>query len=278
MARSAPLPSSLHTPVRRAGDHPQHRARPAASAGPAPDALTGISIVLPCHDDADHVEEAINAALIAGARCAAAYEVIVVDDGSGDATATIAAAHAVRDRHVRVICHAAHRGYGDAVRSGVAAATLEWVFLTAPDLPFDLGELEELLPRAQAADLIAGWRILSRDPLHRRMSAAAWNRLVGVAFHLPLRDVDCPFKLVRRDVVQGCELHCSGAMINTELMVTAHAHGARLLEHGVHHLPRVAGRSPADRPHVALHDVVELAALHRAQRRADRPRRTPAAA
>lgn len=224
--------------------------------------MTGISFVLPCHDEAENVEAAITAALAAGKRCATDCEVIVVDDGSRDDTAARAAAYAAKDARVRIVGHARNRGYGDAVRSGIGAARLDWVFLTDADLQFDLSELEELLPYTWRADLIAGWRILRRDPLHRRVNAFAWNWLVRHIFDLPVRDVDCAFKLMRRELVPSSELRCSGAMISTELLVRATARGARIEEVGVHHLPRLAGQSSGARPRVILNAFRELAALH----------------
>jgi len=111
------------------------------------------------------------------------------------------------------------------VRSGVEAAGMDWVLLTDADLQFDLRELEDFLPSAARADLVVGWRILRQDPVNRRLNAAAWNWLVRRMFHLPVRDVDCAFKLVRRDLLQSCALTSGGAMISTELLVKCLAAG-----------------------------------------------------
>jgi glycosyltransferase involved in cell wall biosynthesis len=230
----------------------------------SPHALSSLSIVLPCFDEAANVAAAVAAAELVGARCAAQYEVIVVDDGSRDETASIVAGLVERNRRVRLLVHAHNRGYGDAVRSGIAAAAMDWVFLTDADLQFDLGELEEFLPRTGSADLVTGRRILRRDPLHRRMNAAAWNWLVRLVFGLSVRDVDCAFKLVRRELAQGFALTSSGAMISTELLVKARACGARVEELGVRHLPRTAGSPSGARLGVVLRAFRELAALRRA--------------
>lgn len=272
MPSPAPPSSPLDPPVAFVPERPDLlRAGPAPGPQRSPNAVTGISLVLPCYNEAENVEAAIAGALAAGARCATDYEVIVVDDGSRDETAAIVADYVARDGHVRLIAHAANRGYGDAVRSGIEAARMDWVFLTDADLQFELAELEDFLPFTATSDLIAGWRILRQDPLHRRMNAAAWNWLVGHVFHLPVRDVDCAFKLMRRELAQGCALQCSGAMISTELLVKALAQGARMNEIGVHHLPRVAGTSSGARPRVILGAFRELAVLRLALRPGGRP-------
>ena len=113
-----------------------------ARAGRAAHTLPGLTIVLPCFNEAENVADAIRYATTAAERCATAHEVVVVDDGSSDATAAIAARFAERDRRVRLVVHSGNQGYGDALRSGIAAAQMPWVLLTDADLQFDLDQLD----------------------------------------------------------------------------------------------------------------------------------------
>ncbi len=225
--------------------------------------LDGVSIVLPCHDEEANVAAAVRMAVRAGWRCARAYEVIVVDDGSRDATLAVATRLAAEDPTVRVIVHPDNRGYGAALRSGIAAARQPWVLLTDADLQFDLVELMEFVPFTDDHDLLVGYRMERRDPVGRRLAASAWNRLVHAAFRLPVRDVDCAFKLVRRDLLDPLELEASGAMISTELVLRCLSRGARMRELGVHHHPRTAGRQSGTRPRVVARALRELARLRR---------------
>jgi glycosyltransferase involved in cell wall biosynthesis len=231
------------------------------------DVLAGVSIVLPCFNEAPNVADAVRAASAAASAHAAEFEVIVVDDGSSDGTAQIAAGLAEADRRVRVIVHPSNRGYGGAVRTGLRAARMPWVLLTDADLQFDLGELEAFVPLAGEADLIAGWRIERQDPAHRRLNAAAWNWLMHRRFTVPVRDVDCAFKLMRRDLLDQIPLTSQGAMISTELVVRAAAVGATVREVGVHHRPRVAGEQSGASPRVVLRAFRELSRLHGELRR-----------
>jgi glycosyltransferase involved in cell wall biosynthesis len=231
------------------------------------DVLAGVSIVLPCYNEAPNVADAVRAATGAAEAHAADFEVIVVDDGSTDGTAQIAARLADADRRVRLVVHPSNRGYGGAVRSGLRAARMPWVLLTDADLQFDLRELESFVPLANHADLIAGWRIARQDPPHRRLNAAAWNWLMHKRFDVPVRDIDCAFKLVRRDLLEQIPLTSSGAMISTELVVRAVAAGAIVREVGVHHLPRVAGEQSGANPRVVVKAFRELARVHGELRR-----------
>jgi glycosyltransferase involved in cell wall biosynthesis len=239
---------------------------PAELPGHLSTALAGVTIVLPCFNEAANVADAIRAATAAAERCACSHQIVVVDDGSTDATATIAAALAARDARVHLVVHARNQGYGDAVRSGIAAATEPWILLTDADLQFDLDELESFLPLAHDADLLVGRRIARRDPLNRRVNAAAWNWLVRRTFGIPVRDVDCAFKLVRSDLVQRLDLRCTGAMISTELLVRSLGSGARLEQLGVYHRPRVAGEQSGAGVHVVARAFRELLALRRTLR------------
>lgn len=228
--------------------------------------LDGISIVLPCLDEEANVAAAVRAATRAAQHVARAHEIVVIDDGSSDATAAIVAAEATRDERVRLLRHDRNLGYGAAVRTGLGAARMPWVFLTDADLQFDLEELDAFVSPAADADLVIGWRIERRDPLVRRVNAAAWNWLVRRAFGLGVRDVDCAFKLMRRDVVARLDLTSDGATISTELLAKALAGGARIQQMGIHHLPRVAGKQSGARPRVVARAFRELTALHRTLR------------
>jgi glycosyltransferase involved in cell wall biosynthesis len=195
---------------------------------------------------------------------AQAYEVIVVDDGSHDATNAVATRLAAGDPHVRVVVHPRNRGYGAALRTGIAAAVQPWVLLTDADLQFDLVDLAAFVPLTADHDLIAGYRRQRNDPRRRRLAAAAWNRLVSRVLGLHVRDVDCAFKLVRRELLEEFELTSSGAAISAELLARSRAQGARICERGVRHLPRNAGRQSGLRPGVVVRASAELLRLRRA--------------
>jgi len=228
--------------------------------------LPGLSIVLPCFNEEANIGRAVRQASDAALRFSRRHEVIVVDDGSSDETALVAGRLATHDRSIRLVMHADNHGYGAALRSGIRAARMPWVLLTDADLQFDLFEVEDFLPLAMSSDLIVGYRIARQDPLGRRVNAAAWNWLMRCMFRLPVHDVDCAFKLVRRDLLERIELVSNGAMISTELIAKSLQLGARLTEHGVHHMPRSAGEQSGSNPRVILRAFVELSHLRGALR------------
>jgi glycosyltransferase involved in cell wall biosynthesis len=225
--------------------------------------LRNLSVVLPCADEELNVADAIRAATRAAAEHAAEFEIVVVDDGSTDATAAVVDRMRDENPHVRLVVHTSNRGYGAAVRTGLAAARMDWVLLTDADLQFDLHSLEDFVPHAGSSDLVVGWRVMRQDPLGQRVAGAVWNWLMRRIFGLPVRDVDCAFKLVRRDLVASEELTSNGAMINAELVARGLAAGGRLTEVPVRHRPRLAGRHSRAGAGVIVRAFRELIGLHR---------------
>ncbi|HEX5619602.1 MAG TPA: glycosyltransferase family 2 protein [Solirubrobacteraceae bacterium] len=229
--------------------------------------LPSLSIVLPCFNEEANVAEAVRNAVAAATACSERYEIIVVDDGSSDGTVRVVGGLAASEPRLRLIVHPHNRGYGDALRSGIRAARMEWVLLADADLQFDLRDLADFVPLSGSADALWGRRILRRDTLLRRAYASAWNRLVRALFALPVRDVDCGFKLIRTSMLRRFELQTTGAMISTELAVQCLAQGARIVEIGVHHRPRIAGHETGGDPRVIARAIGELMRMHKMLRR-----------
>ena len=220
-----------------------------------------LSIVLPAYDEEDNVEAAIAEATTAAERLVAEHEIVVVNDGSVDGTAARVRAAAERDPRVRLVEHDRNRGYGEALRSGFLASRLDFVFFTDADLQFDMGELALLLPYAGAVDVVAGYRLNRQDAMVRRLNAYGWNLLVRVLFYVPVRDIDCAFKLFDRRVLEEVDIESVGAMVNTELMVKLGRRGASVVEVGVHHRPRRAGEGRGASPRViamAFREIVRM--------------------
>ncbi len=218
-----------------------------------------VSLVLPAHDEAANIAEVITGARRVLERVADVHEIVVVDDGSRDATASIASGLP----GVRVVRHAQNLGYGAALRSGFRAARLPWIAFMDADLQFDPEDLARLLDAAEGVDIVAGYRAPRRDPLPRRILGSVWTAVVCVLFRLRVRDVDCALKLFRKQVLDALPLESSGACINAEILARAHAHGFRVRQIPVRHLARPAGRSSGADPRVIARALRELVALRR---------------
>jgi len=235
---------------------------PLATAAPPVVRLTGsLSLVLPAHNEEANLRPVVERALATLPEFADEFEIVVVDDGSRDATGAIADALATADRRVKAVHHRRNRGYGAALTSGFRAATGEWVMFMDSDRQFDIADLALLTPFAGRFDIVAGFRMERNDPLHRRVFAEIFNVAVRVLFGVHLRDIDCAFKLFRGDLLRRLDLSAPGALINTEIQAKARRQGATLTQVGVHHYPRLAGTPTGGSPRVILRAMRETLVL-----------------
>jgi glycosyltransferase involved in cell wall biosynthesis len=222
-----------------------------------------VSIVLPAFNEEANVERAIADATREAERLLDDHEIVVVDDGSTDGTAELVQVVAARDSRVRLLSHDDNRGYGEALRTGFLASRLDHVFFTDADLQFDIAELEHFLPYAGTVGVVAGYRLNRSDPLSRRLMAYAWNVVVRILFYVPVRDIDCAFKLFDRQVLRDVNLESVGAMVNTELMVKLGRRGVSVVEVGVQHRPRTGGKARGASLGVIATALVELVRMRR---------------
>jgi glycosyltransferase involved in cell wall biosynthesis len=190
------------------------------------------------------------------------YEVIIVNDGSKDNTAGVSAELAKRDPHVKVINHEKNKGYGGAVKTGMYAAGFEWVFFTDGDGQFDVSEISELTKLTGKYDLITGFRIKRADSFMRKLNAFAWGTLVKLLFRFRVKDVDCAFKLIKKEILDRAVIESEGALVSTELMAKAVKMGYKIGEVGVHHYPRTAGTQTGAKLKVILKAFAELFKLY----------------
>jgi len=202
-----------------------------------------ISLVLPAYNEADNIEPMVAEAMPALEAVSDDFEIIVVDDGSADGTAAVTRQVMESNPHVRLIEHPVNQGFGAAVFSGFANAEKDWIFYTDADRQFVLGELENFVPLMDQADLIAGYRAPRRDPFLRVFYGKGWSMLCTLVFGYTVRDVDCGFKLFRREIIEDLAptIRSRGATFSIEWLVRAKRAGYRFVELPVTHRPRVAG-------------------------------------
>ena len=205
--------------------------------------MPSISLVMPAYNEADNIEPMVAEATPALEANADSYEIIVVDDGSADDTAAVTRRVMETHPHVRLVEHPVNKGFGAAVFSGFTSAEKDWIFYTDADRQFVLSELERFVPYMEEADLIAGYRAPRRDPFLRVFYGKGWSALCALVFGYTVRDVDCGFKLFRREIIENLapQIASRGATFSIEWLVRAKRAGYRFVELPVSHRPRVAG-------------------------------------
>ena len=206
--------------------------------------MKDLTIVLPAFNEEESLPEALGQCRELREQIPELdIEVVVVDDGSTDGSSAVLEDWSLSEKWLRVIRHPVNSGYGAAIKTGFAAANGRFVFYTDSDNQFDILELREILPLIEGADLVAGFRVYRFDPLPRLLVSWIYNRLVRVLFRVPVRDVDCSFKLMRRERLDRLVLMSDDFFIDTEIVARARKWNWRIKEVGVRHYPRRKGKT-----------------------------------
>jgi dolichol-phosphate mannosyltransferase len=220
-----------------------------------------ISVVLPAYNEMDNIERQVRTVdEVLSAMRFDDYEIVVVDDGSADRTRAVCEALGRELPKLRLLVHEVNQGYAKALRTGFTSAVMPLVFYTDADNQFDIKELKNLLAAIDDYDIVCGFRIYRFDPFTRLVLSWGYNLIVRVLFRIRVRDVDCAFKLFRREIFDRIHIESKKFFVDTEVLAKASKLGFRMTEIGVRHYPRTAGQSTV-RPSHVVHTLAEIATM-----------------
>ncbi len=226
--------------------------------------LDGISIILPALNEEENIEAAIQDIQSYFHSREEKYELIVINDGSTDSTGDIAERLAKENGFIRVIHHSTNKGYGSALKQGFDIGKYKYIFFTDSDRQFDIKGLDILLPliKTDAVEIIIGYRLKRQDPFIRRFLSWGYNSIVGYLFDLNVKDIDCAFKIFRKDIFSKIDIESKNFFVNTEILAKARHFGFNVLEVGVPHFPRTAGKTTVTLKHIPL-TLIELYRIYK---------------
>lgn len=221
--------------------------------------VQALSVFFPAYNEEGNIATTTKKAVAALKKLGLRWEVLIIDDGSKDATGQIADALAKEEVRIKVI-HQPNGGYGRALRSGFYNAQYGWVVYTDADGQFDFSEVTKFLAETGKADVIYGYRIKRNDPFFRLLFAKGWALSLFLFFGLRLKDVDCGFKMVRKKVLEKIPPLEStrGGMVNAELAIKAKKYGFEIAQVGVNHYPRLTGRPTGANLRVIIQSYLDL--------------------
>jgi len=203
-----------------------------------------ISVFFPCYNDAATMPSMVLSSILALRELTDDYEVIVVNDGSPDHVATLLAEMQKNYPCLRVVMHEKNQGYGSAIRTGIASATKDLIFYTDGDAQYDPREIKLLYEKlTDDVDMVNGYKIRRGDPWYRLFIGKLYHWTVKLMFSLPVRDVDCDFRLMRRRIFDTVKLESNSGVICVELMRKISRGGFKISEAPVHHYHRAHGKS-----------------------------------
>lgn len=203
-----------------------------------------ISVFFPCFNDVFTIEKLIDDAYAVLRDIAKDYEVIVVDDGSSDGSRQLLTKLSQKYKKLKLVFHEKNQGYGGALKSGFDAASKDLVFYTDGDGQYDVKELPILLIlMTEDVNFINGVKMSRQDPNYRIIIGNIYSLIARWMFWLPVYDVDCDFRLIRKSLVQKVILKNNSGAICIEMVKEAQRAGAKFRQVSVHHYSRQWGQS-----------------------------------
>jgi glycosyltransferase involved in cell wall biosynthesis len=195
---------------------------------------TDLTVIMPCLNEAETLGRCIDKARLGIERSGVRGEILVADNGSEDDSVQIAL-----NRGARVV-HVKEKGYGNALRGGIQAASGKWIVMGDADESYDFSETDRFVKKLREGfELVAGCRLPhgggkilpgAMPFIHRWFGNPLFSRMAQHMFAAPIHDVYCGLRGFTRKLYDRLELRCDGMEFATEMIIKASLHGARITE------------------------------------------------
>lgn len=217
-----------------------------------------LSIFFPFWNEERNIESVVKNAIAVAEKVANKWEILMIDDGSSDKTLEIANKLAKKDPRLKVISHNPNRGYGAALKEGFTHAKYNLITFNDGDGQFDFSEVTRFLDKIDDVDIVIGYRKKRIDHPFRHLLMNLLKIWDFVFFHFYYRDIDCGFKLFKKDALKKIlPLKSEGAMITTEILARAKRAELNLAQVEVSHYPRKYGSETGGNPRVIIRAILE---------------------
>ncbi len=220
--------------------------------------VPSLSIFFPFWNEEKNIESVVKKAIPTAERIASKWEIIMVDDGSSDKTLEIASKLAKGNSNLKIFHHDKNRGYGAALKSGFESSKYKLIVFNDGDSQFDFSEIDRFIERIESADLVIGHRKKRYDQPFRHLLMNLLKIWDFVFFGFYFRDIDCGFKLFRKEALNKImPLRSEGAMITTEILAKAKKANLKIAQVEVTHFPRLYGDQSGGNLRVILRAIRE---------------------
>lgn len=224
--------------------------------------VSELSVFLPAFNEEKVLGDVVLKTKTVLEKVAGKWEIIIVNDGSGDSTKEVAQGLVEKDGRIKLINHEKNRGYGASLRSGLYESKYEWISFIDSDGQFDFSEIKNFISkqRETSADIVIGYYKKRQVSQLTILTSKIWELVVFILFGLKVRDIDCGFKLISKKVVDSIPKLESekGAFISSELLIKARNRGFKIVEIPITHYPRAGGVATGRKLNVIIKSFVDL--------------------
>lgn len=226
--------------------------------------LPELSIFFPFWNEEKNIEQVIKKAIPVAEKVAEKWEIIMVDDGSSDRTLAISKRLQKENPNLIIVSHDKNRGYGAALRSGFEKARYEFIVFNDGDGQFDFSEVSRFIKKIDKADVVIGFRKKRLDNPFRHILMNLLKVWDFIFFGFNFKDIDCGFKLFRKDSLKKImPFKSEGAMITTEILARARRNRLKIEQVEVSHYPRLFGDQSGGNVRVIVRAIRESFVLWR---------------
>lgn len=227
--------------------------------------IDGLSVFLPSYNEGESIKEVVLKTKSVLVKTAKNWELIVVNDGSSDATRKVVENLAIEDKRIKVISHKTNLGYGASLQTGFYGSRYDWIAFIDSDGQFDFSEIGQFIKKQKEthADLVIGYYKKRQVSKLKMITSKMWELAVWLLFGLKVKDIDCGFKLISKKVIDAIPHLESerGAFVSSELLIKAKNKGFKIVEIPVTHFPRTKGEGTGRNLNVIVKSFVDLAKL-----------------
>lgn len=221
-----------------------------------------LSVFLPIYNEEANIKSVILTIEKVLQDLVSEWELIVVNDGSTDGSLKIIEELARSEKRIKVVTHKENEGYGASIASGLYESKYPWISFIDSDGQFNFAEITDFIKKQKEtnADLVIGFYKKRRVSVFKKITSKLWELTVFILFGLKVRDIDCGFKLISKEVIDKIPHLESqrGAFISSELLIKAMRAGFNIVEIPVTHYPRLKGTGTGRNLNVIIKSFMDL--------------------
>ncbi len=206
--------------------------------------LKSLTVFFPCLNDGKILPKLLAKVYKTLGQVTSNFEVLIIDDGSTDKSREVVQKLQKKYKNLKLYIHPKNLGYGKTLSTGFKKATKEWVFYTDGDGQYDPSDLVKLVSELNnKTDAVNGYKLNRSDAFIRKAIGFLYNMLLHEIYDLPIKDIDCDFRLIKRQFLKNLHFKSTSGAICLELVLKLKKRGVRFREIGISHYPRLYGQS-----------------------------------